>query len=80
MKYENGVLIAFLVYVDDIVIIEKFKLFLKSKIKILEGYNIFFGIKALSNKQGICMSQRKYCLKLLNDYGLLGYKPENKPI
>ncbi|GKB33590.1 ribonuclease H-like domain-containing protein [Tanacetum coccineum] len=78
-KYDN-VFIALLVYVDDIVItgndlseIEKFKLFLKSKfqIKDLGKLKYFLGIEVLDNKDGICLSQRKYCLELLHEHGLL---------
>nr|GEZ46745.1 ribonuclease H-like domain-containing protein [Tanacetum cinerariifolium] len=77
-KYDD-VFIALLVYVDDIVItgdnlseIEKFKLFLKSKfqIKDLGKLKYFLRIKVLVNKYGICLSQRKYCLELLHEYGL----------
>lgn len=31
---------------------------------------IFFGIEALQSKYGVCLSQRKYCLGLLTDFGL----------
>nr|GEX10939.1 ribonuclease H-like domain-containing protein [Tanacetum cinerariifolium] len=76
-KYDD-VFIALLVYVDDIVItgdnlseIEKFKLFLKSKFQIrdLVKLKYFLRIKVLDNKDGICLSQRKYCLELLHEYG-----------
>ncbi|GKA44526.1 ribonuclease H-like domain-containing protein [Tanacetum coccineum] len=90
-KYDD-VFIAMLVYVNDIVItgsnlseIEKFKLFLKSKfqIKDLVKLKYFLGIEVLDNKDGICLSQRKYCLELLHEYGMLAAKhvdtslPEN---
>ncbi|GJY15252.1 ribonuclease H-like domain-containing protein [Tanacetum coccineum] len=90
-KYDD-VLIALLVYVDHIVItgnnlseIEKFKLFLKSKsqIKDLEKLKYFLGIEVLDNKDGICLSQRNYCLELLHECGMLTAKhvdtslPEN---
>nr|GEU90765.1 ribonuclease H-like domain-containing protein [Tanacetum cinerariifolium] len=35
----------------------------------------FLGIEILENSNGICMSQRKYCLKLLHEFGLLVAKP-----
>nr|GEU71055.1 hypothetical protein [Tanacetum cinerariifolium] len=69
---------------DDIVItgndlteIEKFKMFLKSKfqIKYLGKLNYFLGIKVLDNKEGICLSQMKYCLEILHEYGLLAVAP-----
>ncbi|GJZ95984.1 ribonuclease H-like domain-containing protein [Tanacetum coccineum] len=43
----------------------------------------FLGIEVLDNANGICLSQRKYCLELFYDYGLLAAKhvdthlPEN---
>ncbi|XP_071728346.1 uncharacterized protein [Rutidosis leptorrhynchoides] len=89
VKSYDNVFIAILVYVDDIVVtgnnlneIEKFKLFLKSKfqIKDLGRLKYFLGIEILNNEKGICMNQRKYCLDLLSDYGMLGCKPANTPI
>ncbi|XP_071727352.1 uncharacterized mitochondrial protein AtMg00810-like [Rutidosis leptorrhynchoides] len=89
VKSSDNVFIAILVYVNDNVVtgnnlneIEKFKLFLKSKfqIKDLGKLKYFFGIEILNNEKGICMNQRKYCLDLLSDYGMLGCKPANTPI
>ncbi|GJZ57138.1 ribonuclease H-like domain-containing protein [Tanacetum coccineum] len=88
-KKIDKVFIALLVYVDDIVItgndlseIEKFKLFLKSKfqIKDLGKLKYFLGIKVLDKKDGICLSQRKYCLELLHEYGLLAAKHVDTPL
>ncbi|GKA40483.1 ribonuclease H-like domain-containing protein [Tanacetum coccineum] len=79
-KNSGDVFVALLMYVDDIVIIgnklseiEKFKVFFKSKfqIKYLGKLKYFLGIEVLDNADGICLSQRKYCLELLYDYGLL---------
>nr|GEV36930.1 ribonuclease H-like domain-containing protein [Tanacetum cinerariifolium] len=87
-KKFDKVLIALLIYVDDIVItgndladIEKFKMFLKSKFQIndLEKLKYFLGIKVLDNKKGICLSQRKYCLELSHEYGLLAAKHVDTP-
>ncbi|XP_071699438.1 uncharacterized mitochondrial protein AtMg00810-like [Rutidosis leptorrhynchoides] len=89
IKNIDGVFIALLVYVDDIVItgndvdkINEFKVFLISKflIKDLGELKYFLGIEVLKTNKGICLSQRKYCLELLNDYGLLGCKPMSTPI
>ncbi|GJU34871.1 ribonuclease H-like domain-containing protein [Tanacetum coccineum] len=88
-KKYDVVFIALLVYVDDIVIIgnnlsetKKFKLFLKSKfqIKDLGKLKYFLGIEVLDNKDGICLSQRKYCLELLHKYGLLAAKHVDTPL
>nr|GEW08474.1 ribonuclease H-like domain-containing protein [Tanacetum cinerariifolium] len=78
-----------LIYVDDIVItgndlneIEKFKVFRKNKfqIKDLGKLKYFLGIKVLDNTNGICFSQRKYCLELLNEFRLLAGKPVETPL
>ncbi|GKD12584.1 ribonuclease H-like domain-containing protein [Tanacetum coccineum] len=80
---------ALLVYVDDIVItrkcvdeINKFKVFLKSKfnIKDLSNLNYFLGIEVLKTRDDLCLSQKKYCLELLKEYGLLGCKPISTPM
>ncbi|GJX23687.1 ribonuclease H-like domain-containing protein [Tanacetum coccineum] len=81
---KNDVFIAILMYVDDIVVsenngheIDKFKKFLSSKFMIKDFglLKYFLGIEVLENKNGMCLSQKKYCLELLNEYGLLACKP-----
>ncbi|GKC25934.1 ribonuclease H-like domain-containing protein [Tanacetum coccineum] len=81
-KSKNNKFIALLVYVDDIVVIgncvdeiDKFKIFLKSKLKIkdLGHLKYFLGIEVIK-------TDRKYCLELLKEYGLLGCKPVSTPI
>ncbi|GKB94890.1 ribonuclease H-like domain-containing protein, partial [Tanacetum coccineum] len=88
-KSSDKVFIILLVYVDDIVIagndlneIEKFKQFLKSKfqIKDLGKLKYFLEIEVLDNKDGICLSQRKYCLELLHEFGLLATKHVDTPL
>ncbi|GJS67326.1 ribonuclease H-like domain-containing protein [Tanacetum coccineum] len=88
-KKSDKVFIALLVYVDDIMItgnnlaeIEKFKIFFKSKfqIKDLGKLKYFLGIEVLDNKEGICLSRRKYCLELLHEYGLLAAKHVDTPL
>ncbi|GKB65263.1 ribonuclease H-like domain-containing protein, partial [Tanacetum coccineum] len=37
-------------------------------------------IEVLDNKDSICLSQRKYCLELLHEYGLLAGKPVETPL
>ncbi|GKD09074.1 retrovirus-related pol polyprotein from transposon TNT 1-94 [Tanacetum coccineum] len=39
----------------------------------------FLGIEVLKNDKGLCMTQRKYCLELLHEYGLLAAKPVDIP-
>ncbi|GKA86174.1 ribonuclease H-like domain-containing protein, partial [Tanacetum coccineum] len=83
-KSDKGVFLAFLVYVDDIIItgnsvfeIEKFKVYLRSKfmIKDLEKLKYFFGIEIIDTEKGICLNQRKYVLDLLSEYDMLACKP-----
>nr|XP_043629894.1 uncharacterized mitochondrial protein AtMg00810-like [Erigeron canadensis] len=89
IKQSKDVFIVLLVYVDDIVItgnnkdeIDKFKQFLSSKfmIKDLGILKYFLGIEIMENKKGVCMFQRKYCLELLHEYGLLASKPIDTPL
>ncbi|GKC77016.1 ribonuclease H-like domain-containing protein [Tanacetum coccineum] len=79
-KSDKGVFLAFLVYVDDIIItgnsvfeIEKFKVFPKSKfmIKDLGKLKYFFRIEVIDTDKGICLNQRKYVLDLLSEYDIL---------
>ncbi|GJT86254.1 ribonuclease H-like domain-containing protein [Tanacetum coccineum] len=88
-KYDKGVFLDLLVYMDDIIItgnnvseIEKFKVFLKSKfmIKDLEKLTYFLGIEVIDTEKGICLNQRKYVLDLLSEYGMLACKPVNTPL
>ncbi|XP_076948411.1 uncharacterized protein LOC143620654 [Bidens hawaiensis] len=78
-----------LVYVDDIVLtvssqvkILKVKEFLKTKfmIKDLGELKYFLGIEVVKTDMGLCLSQRKFCLDLLAEYGMLGCKPVSNPI
>ncbi|GJR13503.1 ribonuclease H-like domain-containing protein [Tanacetum coccineum] len=88
-KSEKGNFLALLVYVDDIIVtknnvdeIEKFKEFLRTKfqIKYLGKLKYFLGIEVLETDLGICLSQRKYCLDLLSEYGLLACKSSTTPL
>nr|GEU84284.1 ribonuclease H-like domain-containing protein [Tanacetum cinerariifolium] len=81
--------VALLVYVDDIVVtgsdikqIDDFKQYLKSKfqIKDLGLLKYFLGIEVLRNDKGLCLTQRKYCLKVLHEFGLLAAKPVLSPL
>nr|GEW17959.1 ribonuclease H-like domain-containing protein [Tanacetum cinerariifolium] len=88
-KSFGDVFIALLVYVDDIIItenslteIEMVKQFLKTKfmIKDLGKLKYFLGIEVLDTPKGICLNQRKYCLDLIDEFGLLAGKPSNLPM
>ncbi|GKA62052.1 ribonuclease H-like domain-containing protein [Tanacetum coccineum] len=88
-KSKDNKFIALLIYVDDIIVtrncvdeIDKFKVFLKSKFKIKDSgpLKYFLGIKVIKTGKDLCLSQRKYCLELLKEYGLLGCKPVSTPM
>nr|KAJ0191767.1 hypothetical protein LSAT_V11C800422600 [Lactuca sativa] len=78
-----------LVYVDDIILtgnseveIKKVKEFMRSQflIKDLGILKYFLGIEVISINDGLCLNQRKYCLELLHEYGMLACKPVNTPL
>lgn len=89
VKQKGNSFVALLVYVDDIILtgndlkeLNFVKEFVKSqfRIKDLGMLKYFLGIEILSVGNGICMSQRKYCLELLFEFGMLGCKPLTTPI
>jgi hypothetical protein len=80
---------ALLIYVYDIILsgtfleeIQRIKSILDNnfKIKDLGIVKKFIGLEVAHSKKGISISQRKYCLDLLNDSGLLGSKPASTPL
>lgn len=40
----------------------------------------FLGIEVINTNSGVCLTQRKYCLELLYEFGLLGCKPVKVPL
>ncbi|GJU37346.1 ribonuclease H-like domain-containing protein [Tanacetum coccineum] len=79
VKSPNNVFIALLVYADDIIIsgndLKETDMFKKIQIKDLGKLKYFLGIKVLEFDNAICLSQRKYCIELLHEFGMLGCKP-----
>ncbi|MCH89412.1 retrovirus-related Pol polyprotein from transposon TNT 1-94, partial [Trifolium medium] len=80
--------IVLLVYVDDVIIagtslddIQSIKhaLHQSFRIKDLGPLKYFLGIEVAHSKAGISLCQRKYCLDLINDAGLMVSKPVNTP-
>ena len=78
-----------LIYVDDVILagnsIEEFtrmKRILDSnfKIKDLGTLKYFLGLEVARPKSGISICQRKYCLDLLHESGLLGAKLAKTPL
>lgn len=78
-----------LVYVDDIILVgsslhefDRIKSILDSKFKIkdLGVLKYFLGLEIAHSNAGISVSQRKYCLELLDSSGLLGSKPASTPL
>ncbi|XP_071694854.1 uncharacterized mitochondrial protein AtMg00810-like [Rutidosis leptorrhynchoides] len=49
-------------------------LILSSKLKTLESLRIFLGMEVVKTESGLCMSQRKYCLELLCEFGMIESK------
>ncbi|XP_022014404.1 uncharacterized mitochondrial protein AtMg00810-like [Helianthus annuus] len=89
IKSDKSIFVVLLVYVDDIVLtgnceheINKIKSLLKNEflIKDLGLLKYFLGIEVIKSNNGICLSQRKYCMDLLNEYGMSGSKPNSCPI
>ena len=77
-----------LVYVDDIILagnsLSEFQtikdiLHNSFKIKDLGQLKYFLGLEVAHSKQGISLCQRKYCLDLLADLGLINSKPVSTP-
>jgi hypothetical protein len=80
---------ALLVYVDDIILagnsmneFERIKRIMHEefKIKDLGQLRYFLGIEVARASTGVTICQRKYCLDLLTDTGLLGSKPAPTPL
>ncbi|GJR46556.1 retrovirus-related pol polyprotein from transposon TNT 1-94 [Tanacetum coccineum] len=85
----NAGCILLVVYVDDIVItgsdkagIEKLKSFIGTcfQTKDLGSLKYFLGYEVSRSSKGICLSQRKYCLDLLDDAGQIEVKPCDEPM
>ena len=89
VKFIGDQISILLVYVDDIVLtgnsiseLAAIKSILHQhfRIKDLGPLKYFLGIEVAQSEKGICLSQRKYCLDLLEDSGLLGAKPASVPM
>jgi hypothetical protein len=85
----SGKITILIVYVDDIIItgnseeeICSLKYFLNQQfeVKDLGPLKYFLGIEVARSSKGIILSQRKYTMDLLSDYGLLGCKPVSTPL
>ncbi|MCH79609.1 retrovirus-related Pol polyprotein from transposon TNT 1-94 [Trifolium medium] len=80
---------ALLVYVDDIILagncmdeFDRIKQIMhhEFKIKDLGQLRYFLGIEVAHSSSGVTICQRKYCLDLLQDTGLIGAKPASTPL
>ncbi|XP_042961353.1 uncharacterized mitochondrial protein AtMg00810-like [Carya illinoinensis] len=88
-KKEGNSFLALLLYVDDILLASsdleaidsvKAALTLQFKLKDLGPAKFFLGMEIARSQRGISLSQRKYTLELLADFGLLAAKPALFPM
>ncbi|CAJ2644692.1 unnamed protein product [Trifolium pratense] len=87
-KHDASHFTLLLVYVDDVILagnhMAEFS-YVKNllhnafKIKDLGQLKYFLGLEVAHSAKGISLCQRKYCLDLLSDSGLLGAKPVSTP-
>lgn len=85
---KEGVYVAILIYVDDVIIVgdnsKKIELIKKQlddefSIKNLGQLKYFLGIEVAKTSDGLVLSQRKYTLDILKDSGMLGCRPSAFP-
>ncbi|KAG7640636.1 Integrase catalytic core [Arabidopsis suecica] len=85
----DGTVIHVLVYVDDFIIagnnpkaIDHFKEQLHKCFHMKDRGKLkyFLGLEVSRGADGFCLSQQKYALDIINEAGLLGYKPSAVPM
>lgn len=88
-RFQMGVYVAALIYVDDVILagnsdekIQRVKKYLDEKfsIKDLGPLKYFLGIEVARACDGIVLSQRKYTLDILEESGLQGGRPSSFPM
>ncbi|KAM2457997.1 hypothetical protein ACFX1W_006848 [Malus domestica] len=88
-KAQGTSFIVVLIYVDDILLtgndlqeMKRLKTFLLThfRIKDLGDLKYFLGIEFSRSKKGIFISQRKYGQDILQDFGLMGARPNKFPM
>jgi len=88
IKHKEGKLTILIIYVDDMIVtgndsVEKEALqtylFREFEMKDLGPLKYFLGIEVLRSRHCILLSQRKYTIDLLNEVGMLAYKPSDTP-
>ena len=89
VKCKGNEIVVICIYVDDLIItgdneecINDIKAKLKSEFKIsdLGELRYFLGIEIIRKKEGLCLSQRKYILDMLQKFGMLACKPLQLPV
>lgn len=88
VQQSNQGFLALLVYVDDILFVSdmdatvtnvKQLLAKEFKIKDLGTMRYFLGLEIALAASGIYLSQRKYTLELMEEFGFLGWRPVSTP-
>lgn len=88
-RVNGATFVALLVYVDDILVtgpdvthLNSVKALLKTLflLKDLGVAKYFLGLELTRLKQGMVLSQRKYCLQILEDTGFLNVRPAKTPM
>lgn len=86
---KDGVFVTTLIYDDDVIIAgnnyakiqaTKLELHQRFDIKDLGPLKYFLGIEVAKTTEGLMLSQRKYTLDILGDYGMEGCKPNSFPM
>ncbi|XP_061363291.1 uncharacterized mitochondrial protein AtMg00810-like [Gastrolobium bilobum] len=89
VKQKNSKVTVLIVYVDDMILTGddtdemqalEAQLSTEFEMKNLGQLKYFLGIEVARSDQGICLSQKKYVLDLLNETGMLACKPVDTPI
>lgn len=89
VRFTNGHVLILLIYVDDIILTGDFDTHIHEFIDVLCKtfamkdlglLHYFLGMEVTHHKQGLLLTQSKYIVQLLHDYGFDGAKPVSTPL